>query len=153
MTAALLDPMRFARSSIVATRLSRCWLPYRQRRTDMSTDFLRNPLSLFDIRDKTAIVTGATGAFGALAAKVLAGAGTKLVLAAGRANQLDTVAGECRALGAAVETINVRPSSAANCQSIVKAAVDRCGGVDILVLASGKNDVAKITDMSPERFL
>ena len=41
----------------------------------MSEDFLKNPLSLFDIRGKTAIVTGASGAFGALAAKVLAGAG------------------------------------------------------------------------------
>ena len=35
----------------------------------------------------------------------------------------------------------------------MRAAVDRFGGVDILVLASGKNDVAKITDMSPDRFL
>ena len=35
--------------------------------------FPENPLSLFDIKGKTAIVTGASGAFGALAAKVLAG--------------------------------------------------------------------------------
>ncbi len=35
----------------------------------MSEDFLKNPLSLFDVRGKTAIVTGATGAFGALAAQ------------------------------------------------------------------------------------
>ena len=35
----------------------------------MSEEFLKNPLSLFDIRGKTAIVTGASGAFGALAAK------------------------------------------------------------------------------------
>ena len=34
-------------------------------------DFLKNPLSLFDVKGKTAIVTGATGAFGALAAKIL----------------------------------------------------------------------------------
>ena len=40
----------------------------------MSEDFLRNPASLFDVRGKTAIITGATGAFGALASKVLAGA-------------------------------------------------------------------------------
>ena len=32
----------------------------------MSEDFLKNPLSLFDVKGKTAIVTGATGAFGAL---------------------------------------------------------------------------------------
>ena len=37
----------------------------------MSEDFLKNPLSLFDVRGKTAIVTGASGAFGALAAKTL----------------------------------------------------------------------------------
>ena len=42
------------------------------------SDWLKNPLSLFDITGKVAIVTGASGAFGALAAKVLAGAGAKL---------------------------------------------------------------------------
>ena len=46
----------------------------------MSEDFLKNPLSLFDVQGKTAIVTGASGAFGALAAKVLAGAGANVVL-------------------------------------------------------------------------
>ena len=49
----------------------------------MSEDFLKNPLSLFDVKGKTALITGATGAFGALAAQVLAGAGCNLVLAAG----------------------------------------------------------------------
>jgi len=37
----------------------------------MAEDFLKNPLSLFDIKGKTALITGATGAFGALAAKTL----------------------------------------------------------------------------------
>ena len=39
----------------------------------MSEDFLKDPLSLFSVKGKTAIITGATGAFGALAAKVMAG--------------------------------------------------------------------------------
>ena len=34
----------------------------------MPDDLFKNPLALFDIRGKTAIVTGASGAFGALAA-------------------------------------------------------------------------------------
>ena len=119
----------------------------------MSEDFLKNPMSLFDVKGKTAIVTGATGAFGALAAKVLAGAGCNLVVAAGSADALKKVAGECEKLGAKVESVNLRPNSAAHCDKIVAAAVQRFGGVDILVLASGKNDVAKITDMAPERFL
>src|SRR2546429_2944807 len=71
----------------------------------MSDDFLKNPLSLFDIRGKSAVVTGASGAFGALAAKVLAGAGANVVLAAGKAAELKSTADECAALGAKVAAI------------------------------------------------
>src|ERR1700736_3271909 len=99
-------------------------------------ELLRNPLSLFDIRGKTAIVTGATGAFGALAAKVLAGAGANAVLAAGNAEALKKVASECERLGAKVETVGKRPSSQVNCDAIVEAAVKKFGRVDILVVAS-----------------
>ena len=119
----------------------------------MSEDFLKNPLSLFDIRGKTAIVTGASGAFGALAAKVLAGAGANVVLAAGKAAELKQVAAECEALGAKVGTVAVRPNSEANCAKIIAAAVGAFDHLDILVVGSGKNDVAKIVDMAPERFL
>ena len=119
----------------------------------MSEDFLKNPLSLFDVRGKTAIVTGASGAFGALAAKVLAGAGANVVLAAGNAGELKKVAAECEALGGKAEPIALRPSSAENCDKIVAAAVKRFGGVDILVTASGINKVAKIVDQPPETFM
>ena len=119
----------------------------------MSEDFLKNPLSLFDVKGKTAIVTGATGAFGALAAQVLSGAGCNVVLAAGGAEALKKVAADCEKLGAKVETVNIRPSSAQNCDKIVEAAVKRFGGVDILVLASGINKVQKIVDQPPETFM
>ena len=52
-------------------------------------DDLRNPMSLFDISSKVAIVTGASGAFGAYASKVLAAAGARLVIAAGNKAELD----------------------------------------------------------------
>jgi NAD(P)-dependent dehydrogenase (short-subunit alcohol dehydrogenase family) len=113
----------------------------------------KNPLSLFDVRGKTALVTGASGAFGALAAQVLAGAGANLVLAAGKTKALAEVAQQCTALGAKVASVALRPSSADNCDKIVDTAVQSFGGLDILVVASGKNDVSKIVDMSPERFL
>jgi len=118
----------------------------------MAEDFLKNPLSLFDIRGKTAIVTGATGAFGVLAAQVLAGAGCNLVIAAGGGDALKKVASECEKLGAKVESVNLRPSSVASCDKIVAATVQRFGGVDILVLASGINKVAKIVDQAPDAF-
>jgi len=114
---------------------------------------MKNPLSLFDVTNKVAVVTGASGAFGAVAARVLAGAGCKLVLTAGKKTELEAITTECKGLGAEVAALNLRPSSEANCTKIVEAAVARFGRVDILVVASGKNDVSKITDMAPGRFL
>ena len=119
----------------------------------MSEDFLKNPLSLFNIRGQTAIVTGASGAFGALAAKVLAGAGANVVICASKADELKKVAAECETLGGKAEIVAVRPSSEANCDRIVDAAVKKFGRVDILVVASGQNKVSKIVDQKPEDFL
>ena len=119
----------------------------------MYDDFLKNPASLFDIRGKTAIVTGASGAFGSLAAKVLAGAGANVVLAASREDELKKVAAECQALGGKTVIVAKRPSSPENCDAIVNAAVTAFGRLDILVVASGLNKVAKIVDQKPEDFL
>jgi NAD(P)-dependent dehydrogenase (short-subunit alcohol dehydrogenase family) len=119
----------------------------------MSDEFLKDPLALFDVRGKTAVITGATGAFGSLAAKVLAGAGANTVLAASRAEELKKVAAECEALGGKSETVARRPRSEEDCDAIVAAAVARFGRVDILVVASGLNKVAKIIDQKPEDFL
>src|SRR5256885_1355309 len=99
------------------------------------------------------IVTGASGAFGALAAKVLAGAGANVVLCASKADELSKVAAECEKLGGKTEIVAVRPSSEANCDEIVEAAVKKFGRVDILVVASGQNKVSKIVDQKPEDFL
>jgi NAD(P)-dependent dehydrogenase (short-subunit alcohol dehydrogenase family) len=114
------------------------------------SDFLKNPLSLFDIKGKTAVITGASGAFGALAAKTFAGAGANVVLAASKADELKKVAAECEKLGGKTEVIVLRPSSEENCDKIVKTAVDKFGRVDILVVASGLNKVSKIVDQKVE---
>ncbi|MCP4382120.1 MAG: SDR family oxidoreductase [Hyphomicrobiales bacterium] len=116
------------------------------------SNMLENPLSLFDIRDKVALVVGASGSFGSLAAKVLAGAGARLVLTAGNTAALDEVAARCRDGGAEVEAINRRADTEAACDDIVAAAVARFGRIDILVVASGMNQVAKIVDMEPDQF-
>jgi len=119
----------------------------------MSDDFLNDPLSLFSVKGKTAIVTGASGAFGALAAKVLAGAGANVTIAASKADELKKIAAECEKLGAKVAIVTKRPNSEENCATIVNAAVDRFGRLDILVVASGQNKVAKIVDQKAEDFL
>ncbi|MGA7452757.1 MAG: SDR family oxidoreductase [Rhodoplanes sp.] len=131
-----------------------CEQPARDKWADaMAEDFLKNPYSLFDISGKTAIVTGASGAFGSLAAKVLAGAKANVVLTAGKADELQKVADDCKKLGGQVATLAMRSNSEENCDRIVARAAETFGRLDILVVASGKNDVSKIVDMTPARFL
>jgi NAD(P)-dependent dehydrogenase (short-subunit alcohol dehydrogenase family) len=115
-------------------------------------NWLKNPQSLFDIRSKVAVVTGASGAFGSLAAQVLAGAGCKLLLSAGNGSALAETAAACRELGAEVVTVAGRPSTEAQCEAIMDAALNGCGGLDILVVGSGLNDPCPIGEMSLERF-
>lgn len=114
---------------------------------------LPDPLAMFDVRGKVALITGASGAFGTVAARVLGGAGARLVLAAGNAEALAQIAAECRDGGAQVLDVNARPDSEAACAALIAQAVAAFGGLDILVVASGMNKVAKIDDMAPEAFL
>lgn len=111
-----------------------------------------DPLGMFDVRGKVALITGASGAFGMVAARVLGAAGCKLVLAAGSADALKDIAGEARALGAQVAEINARPSDQDACAAMVAQTVAAFGALDILVVASGMNKVARIEEMPVETF-
>lgn len=110
---------------------------------------LNNPLSMFDVKGKVALITGASGAFGAVAAQFLSGAGCKVVLAAGNAEAMADVAAKC---SGKVHQINARPDSEAACADMVASAVEAFGRLDILVVASGMNKVAKIEEMEPATF-
>ena len=118
----------------------------------MEFDFA-NPNSVFDVKGKSALITGASGAFGQVAAQALAGAGCNLLLAAGNAEALANTKSLCEEVGAQVETINKRPDSEQTCNDLVAKAVARYGQIDILVVASGLNIVAKIDEMKLEDFL
>lgn len=107
---------------------------------------------LFDVAGKSAIVVGATGSFGKVVCATLGNAGAKLTITAGNSDELTTLQAELAEAGIEAVPVNLRPNSEADCQTIVDAAVAAHGGVDILVIASGMNDVAMIGDMSPERF-
>lgn len=110
---------------------------------------LSDPLSMFNVSGKVALITGASGAFGAVAAESLSGAGCKLVLAAGNAQAMAKVASQCK--GEVVQ-VNTRPDSEDACAALVARTVEVFGRLDILVVASGMNKVALINDMEPETF-
>jgi len=107
---------------------------------------------LFDVAGKSAIIVGATGSFGKVVAATLGNAGAKLVITAGNADNLAQLGEELRARS--IETVEVarRPNTEADCDAIVSATVDAFGSVDMLVVASGMNEVAPIVEMSPESF-
>ena len=108
-----------------------------------------NPLSLFDVAGKAALITGASGAFGALAAQCLSGAGCRVALAGGNAAKIAEISATCA--GPAVE-INARPDSEDSCAGMVARTVAEFGQIDILVVASGMNRVARIDEMPAETF-
>ena len=107
---------------------------------------------LFKVAGKSAVIVGATGAFGKVACATLGKSGARLTIAAGNAAELNTLKRELDAAGVEVTAIAKRPNSETDCDAIVSGAVAAFGAVDILVVASGMNEVAPIVEMSPERF-
>ena len=111
-----------------------------------------DPSRLFDVAGKSAIIVGATGSFGKVVAATLGNAGANLVITAGNADNLAELGKELRETGIKSVEVGRRPDTEEDCDAIVCAAVDAYGSVDILVVASGMNDVSPIIDMAPERF-
>jgi NAD(P)-dependent dehydrogenase (short-subunit alcohol dehydrogenase family) len=107
---------------------------------------------LFDVRGKSAVIVGATGAFGKVACAALGSAGARLTIAAGNGAELSSLESDLKARDISAHAVACRPDSETNANSIVEHAVARYGGIDILVVASGINDVSPIVDMNPDRF-
>jgi NAD(P)-dependent dehydrogenase (short-subunit alcohol dehydrogenase family) len=109
-----------------------------------------NITSLFGLAGRSAVVTGASGAFGRAAANVLAAAGAHVTLAGTNEAALDEVRAELDAVGAKSAVVKRRPESEADAEAIVSAAVRAAGRLDILVCASGVNIVAPTTEMTEQ---
>jgi len=118
----------------------------------MISEALRNPLSLFDVRGKVAVITGASGTFGRAVALALTSLGGKVALAAGSAGELDEVAGEVRELGGDPLALVRRPDSVEAANEIRDAALKKFGRVDQLVIASGFNKAGFIQDQPLEEW-
>src|SRR6202051_211813 len=126
-------------------------IPFRNRAVKgMISEPLRNPLSLFDVKAKVAIVTGASGTFGRATALALTALGGKVLLASGSKAELDEVAAEVRELGGDPGVMIRRPDSLADAQAMLDAALQKFGRVDQLVVASGFNKPGFIHELEYE---
>src|SRR3954462_5476239 len=107
-----------------------------------------DPNTLFSVRGKVALLTGATGAFGQMAALTLAKAGAKTVLTAANKAALDKLAGEVKSAGGEARIVARRAESEADAKAMVDEAVKSFGGLDIVVAGAGMNSPKPIVDQT-----
>jgi 2-deoxy-D-gluconate 3-dehydrogenase len=93
-------------------------------------------MTLFDLTGRTALVTGGNGGIGLGMAKGLAAAGAN-VMVSGRNEAKNAAA--VAALGPRAASVAADVTVAAEVEAMVKATVDRFGGLDILVINAGTN--------------
>lgn len=105
---------------------------------------------LFGLRGKVALVIGATGAFGAAAARALGDAGATLCLAGSNTARLAAMKAELDAQGIVGHVVDGRPTDAEAADRIVRTAVGLAGGLDILVVAGGTSAVKPALEMTED---
>jgi short-subunit dehydrogenase len=88
-------------------------------------------------RDQVVIITGASAGIGRAMAIQLARQGSKVAIAARRADRLEEVAAVCRASGADVLTVPTDVSDEAQCKALVDKTTSAFGGLDMLVNNAG----------------
>lgn len=114
------------------------------------SETLKNPLSMFDVKGRTAIVTGASGAFGRGVSITLASLGANVVMVSGNSEELEAAAEDARSTGGKVITVNRRPDSLEDAQAMLKAGLDEFGSVEMLAVGSGYNKAGFIHEMEYE---
>ncbi|MBB3909958.1 SDR family oxidoreductase [Sphingomonas desiccabilis] len=90
-----------------------------------------------DLNEKTILITGASSGIGEATARLLAGAGARLMLGARRTDRLERLAAELEAAGGTVAWQRLDVTDAGSFASFVGAAAERYGRVDVLVNNAG----------------
>lgn len=103
---------------------------------------------LFDVSGRVALITGATGGFGAMAAKALAAAGAKVMVTGRTPSKLEPLVREIREAGGQAAFASGDPVNHQDVKRVVKETVDAFGAIDILIPAAGINNVNPIVEQS-----
>jgi NAD(P)-dependent dehydrogenase (short-subunit alcohol dehydrogenase family) len=109
-----------------------------------------DPAGLFRLDGQVAIVTGASSGLGDRFARVLHAAGAHVVLAARRAERLDTLAGE---LGERVSAVPSDLTVLEDRERLVDVALGVTGRIDVLVNNAGVSDPTPAEAETLEHFL
>ncbi|GAB4384074.1 3-oxoacyl-ACP reductase FabG [Albidovulum sp.] len=105
---------------------------------------------MFDLRGKTALVTGASGGIGGAIARALHGAGATVALSGTREAPLRELA---QGLGERAHVLPCDLADAAQVEALPKRAAEAAGGLDILVNNAGITRDALMMRMADEDWL
>lgn len=108
--------------------------------------------SIFDVQGKVALITGATGGFGAAVAKGLARAGVKVMTTGRSMDKLTPLVKEIEDAGGTAAAAAGRPDVHADVKRIVAETQKTFDGIDILITAAGMNKPGPITEQPLEEW-
>jgi NADP-dependent 3-hydroxy acid dehydrogenase YdfG len=92
---------------------------------------------LYDLRDRTAVVTGAASGMGEATARLLAAGGARVALLARRAERLDALAGKIAADGGRALAVAADVTDGESVRAAAARVGDAYGPVDLVVNAAG----------------
>ncbi|GAA2677155.1 MULTISPECIES: SDR family oxidoreductase [Actinosynnema] len=99
------------------------------------------------ISGKVVVVTGGGSGIGAATARLLGGLGARVALGARRAERAEEVAAEVRAGGGAAVAVGVDVRRREEVRELVGVALERFGGVDVLVANAGVMPVSPLDEL------
>jgi len=102
------------------------------------------------LNGKVALVTGASRGIGRATALRLAREGVALVAGATGLERLETLRKEIESLGAAILVQACDVTRLSDCEELVKSAVKRFGGLDILINNAGIGYSGRVVDSNPK---
>ena len=106
----------------------------------------------FNLKEKTALVTGASSGLGARFARVLAANGAAVVLASRRVERLKELRAEIEGEGGEAHVVAMDVTDPQSIAAGVERAEAEAGAVDILVNNSGVSTTQRLVDVTPDDY-
>lgn len=106
--------------------------------------------TLFSLKDKVVLVTGASSGLGAHFAQVVSGAGAKVVIAARRVERLQALAEQLRGQGGEVIAVALDVTSRASVESAFDLARQTFGVVDVVINNAGVGGAVKALEVTEQ---
>lgn len=118
----------------------------------VSNECIQQPLDLFRLDGKVAVVTGGTGVLCGTIARGLAGAGAQVLVVGRDAAKAQEVIGEIRRAGGTAEFSACDVSQVDTLNALAEQTIATYGAVDILVNGAGVNSATPFLEIQEEEF-